>query len=162
MNHSDKTFYLVRHGIATHKKSYGTRKLTASILPESIPVIKRLAEALIDVPDSANFSSEIIRCRETSAIITEITKKQFIFDARLNEVFYARAKEIRERVRSFLNDMLILPQKNIIVCTHGVVISAIKNLTINDSFGLKDFNDYPLSGELMIIEGKDIKVKSFN
>ena len=158
-----KTFYLVRHGIATHgKRGYGKRKLIAPILPEAIPVIERLAQALVSVPNSANFSSEIIRCRETSAIINRITGKSFIFDSRLNEAAHPTVQEIRERVGRVLNDMMTLPQGNIIICTHGIVIAALKNLITQGKFVTKHQTDYPLSGELMIIENSKVKIISFN
>lgn len=162
MNQS-KTFYLVRHGLATHsKRGYGMRKLTTALLPEGRPAIQRLAEALMGVEDSINISSEIIRCRETSAIITEITGKGFIFDKRLNEDYHETIGQIRDRVVSFMNEVNAYPQKNIIVCTHGVIIAAIKNLLLTGTFVTSQLADHPLTGELMIIDDRNIKSISFN
>ena len=158
-----KTIYLVRHGLATHsKRGYGKRKLTAPILPEGEAAIRRLAESLISVPDNFNISSEIIRCRQTSAIISEITGKQFTFDARLNEGNRETIMQIRQRALSFIQDVEKVPQKNIIICTHGVIIAAIKNLIITNKFVTRMMTDYPLPGELMIIDGNNVKMTNFN
>ncbi len=158
-----KTYYLVRHGIATHSThGYGKRKLTAPILPEAIPMIRRLAESLKAVGESINISSEIIRCRETSAIITEITGKKFTYDKRLNEDYHEMVGDIRDRVKAFLDVVIQAPQKNVIVCTHGIVISAIKNLLTRNKFVTSDYLDYPPTGTLMIIEGKEVRTINFN
>ncbi len=159
---SSKTFYLIRHGIATHsKRGYGSKKFTAPILPEAIPSIMRLATFLKTVPTSANFSSEIIRCRETSAIITQITGKQFVFDARLNEENGEGVKLISTRVRSFLCEVIHRPEKDILICTHGVIIAAIKNILLTDKFPTTKFYDYCLPGELIILNKNSTSLLDF-
>ncbi len=164
MNQSPKIFYLVRHALATHSKyGYGRKKFTASILSEGMPAIQRLAVSLKDVHNSINVSSEIVRCKETSALISQITSKKFTFDKRLDENKNGETiGEIRKRVRDFLRDIYNLPQTNIIICTHGVIIAAIKNLLVYDKFVTKQLHDFPLTGELMIIEGKTVKTINFN
>lgn len=158
-----KTFYLVRHGLATHsKRGYGIHKLTTGLLPEGRPAIKRLAEALKDVKESVNISSEIIRCRETSTIISEIIGKNFTFDRRLNENYHETIGQIRARVVAFMDDLQKYPQNNVIICTHGVIIAAIKNLLVNGKFVTSQIADHPLTGELMVIDDKRIQVTSFN
>ena len=158
-----KTFYLVRHGLATHSKyGYGKRKLTAPMLPEGRVAINKLAVELKKVGESVNISSEIIRCRETSAIITEITGKIFTYDKRLNEDYHETIKEIRERVQSFLNMAITFPQQNIIICTHGAIIAAIKNLLIHNTFVTNQLHDFPQTGELVIIKDKTVKTINFN
>jgi len=158
-----KTFYIVRHGLATHSThGYGKRKLTAPILPEGRIAINKLAVELKNIGESANISSEIIRCRETSGIITEITGKKFTYDKRLNEDYHETVRDIRERVMSFLKDAMKFPQHNIIVCTHGIIIAAIKNLLINDKFVTSQHHDFPQTGTLLIIEGKTAKTINFN
>ena len=163
MNQS-KNLYLVRHALATHsKRGYGKRRFTASILPEGIPAIMKMAHVLKDIGNSVNISSEVIRCRETSAIISRISGKKFIFDKRLNEGGYKETgEEIRERVHHFLNDMSHFSQTNMIICTHGKIIAAIKNLILNGTFLTKDLYDYPLTGKLIIIKGKTVKTINFN
>jgi len=163
MNQSHKTFYLFRHGLATHSKyGYGRKILTVSILPEGIPAIKRLADALKDIPNSIQKSSEFVRCRETSSIITQATGKIFEGDARLNEKYHEKIYEVRMRVRDFLNEVMSLPQQNIIICTHGVIISAIKNLLVHNKFVTKHLHNFPQTGELMIVEEKRVKIINFN
>lgn len=160
---NSKTFYLVRHGIATYsKRGYGKRKLTAPILPEAIPLIKKLAHHLHSIPESHNVSSEIIRCRQTSQIITQITGKTFIFDKRLNEDYHETVAEVRVRVESFLKEMELISQHHIIICTHGAIIAAIKNLLIHKKFVTRMLLDYPQPGELLIIEGMNVRTINFN
>lgn len=162
MNQS-KTLYLVRHGLSTHsKRGYGKRKLTTPLLPEGRPAIYRLAETLKDIRDSFQVSSEIIRCRETSAIITEVTNKKFVFDSRLNEDYHETIGQVRSRVESFLDDIDTHPQSSAIICTHGVIIAAIKNLLLHGKFVTGQETDHPLTGELWMIKGKSLVVKSFN
>lgn len=163
MNQSHKTFYLFRHGLATHSKyGYGRKILTVSILPEGIPAIKRLAEALKYIPNSIQKSSEFVRCKETGTIITQATGKVFESDERLNEKYHEKIYDVRVRVIDFLDEVIHLPQQNIIVCTHGVIISAIKNLLIHNKFVTKHLHDFPQTGELMIIEEKGVKIINFN
>jgi len=158
-----KTLYLVRHGIATHSAhGYGKRKLTAPLLPEAEPVIQRLARSLIGVTNSCNVSSEIIRCRQTSAIITKETGKQFIYDSRLNEDYHETVGAIKARVTSFLNDIDKVSEDTIIICTHGIIIAAIKNLVINNSFVTSQRLDYPQPGELLIIKRGAVEEINFN
>ena len=163
MNQSHKTFYLFRHGLATHSKyGYGRKILTVSILPEGIPAIKRLADELKTVPSSIQRSSEFIRCKETGTIITQATGKIFEGDARLNEKYHEKIHDVRMRIMDFLNEVMHLPQQNIIICTHGVIISAIKNLLLHKKFVTKHLHDYPQTGELMIVEKKRVRTINFN
>ena len=158
-----KTFYLVRHGIATHSThGYGKRKLIAPILPEAVPIIKRLATSLKDIKNSCNVSSEIIRCRETSALISNSTGKQFSYDKRLNEEYHETIGEIRTRIQNFLNDMEKRPETNIIICTHGAIIAGIKHLLLEGKFMTKHLVDYPQTGTVLIIEGKSTRIENFN
>lgn len=164
MNQSPKIFYLVRHALATHSRhGYGKRRFTAPILLVGIPAIQKLASLLKNVEESVNISSEIIRCRETSAIITQVSGKKFLFDSRLNEGGYTETvKEIEKRVKSFINDIVLLPQRNIIICTHGKIIAAIKHLVLDGAYLAKDTYDYSQTGELMIIKGKAMRTINFN
>jgi broad specificity phosphatase PhoE len=158
-----KIYYLFRHGLATHcKYGYGKKIVTAHILPEGIPAVQRIGNFLSPIQDSAQYSSEFIRCRETSAIITEQSKKEFIFDARLNEKHHETIGDIRTRVSSFLKYINTKPQSNIIICTHGTIIAAIKNLLIENTFVTRQLHDFPKTGEVVIIEKGKVKIISFN
>ena len=163
MNHSPKIFYLVRHGLATHSlHGYGRRKLTAPILPESIPSIQKIAQYLKTVKNSFQVSSEIIRCRHTSAIISQETGKVFTIDKRLNEEYHETIGEIRARVQNVLKDIEKKPEAHIIICTHGAIIAGIKNILINNAFVTKDMTDYSAPGTIIIIEGKKCQILNFN
>ena len=158
-----KTFYLIRHGIATYSThGYGKRKLTAPILPEAVPIISKLATSLKDIKNSLNISSEIIRCRETSALISTTTGKQFSYDKRLNEEYHETIGEIRTRIQDFLNDMKKRPETNIIICTHGAIIAGLKNLLINGKFVTKHLVDYPPTGTVLIIKDRTVQIENFN
>jgi broad specificity phosphatase PhoE len=159
----NKTIYLFRHGLATHsKRGYGKGIVSAHILPEGIPPIQKIGTHLKNISNCLYFSSEFIRCRETNAIVTQLTGKSFDYDSRLNEKYKETIGDVRKRVSEFLKDVSFLPQTNIILCTHGVIIAAIKNLLFSSKFVTKHLVDYPLTGELMIIEEKSFKTINFN
>lgn len=159
----NKTLYLFRHGLATHsKRGYGKGIVTARILPEGIPAVKKIGIAIKDVPHSINFSSEFMRCRETNAIVSQISGKVFVYDSRLNEKHKETIGDVRIRVSDFLKDLVHFPEQNIIICTHGVIIAAIKNLLLHKKFVTKDLIDYPLTGELMVIEGNTVRIVNYN
>lgn len=159
----NKILYLFRHGLATHsRRGYGKEIVTARILPEGTPPIKKIGEKLKKMQNCRYFSSEVSRCRETSEIISEITGNTFMYDRRLNEKYKETIGEVRTRVSHFLSDVSRYPQQNIIICTHGVILAAIKNLLLNGSFVTKHLTDFPMTGELMIISGKEKKILDFN
>ncbi|MEM7030344.1 MAG: histidine phosphatase family protein, partial [Chloroflexota bacterium] len=64
------TYYIFRHGLATHSKTgYGDDILTAEVLPEAIPKVKRLGQYLKDFEADYHVRSELIRCRQTADIV---------------------------------------------------------------------------------------------
>jgi broad specificity phosphatase PhoE len=149
--------------LATHSKyGYGRKILSVSILPEGIPAIKRIADELKNVPNSLQRTSEFVRCKETCSIITQVTGKTFEGDLRLNEKYHEKIYDVRMRVMDFLDEIMHLPQQNIIICTHGAIISAIKNLLLHKKFVTKHLHDFPPTGTLMIIKEGDIEIKNFN
>ncbi len=164
MNQYNKTFYIFRHALATHSKhGYGKGRFTTGILPEGVPATERMATHLKKVGESANISSEVIRCRETSEIIARIAGKEFTFDKRLNESGFTETIDgVRERAQDFLNDVCHFPQSDILICSHGKIVAALKNLLIHDKFVTKDLYDYPLTGELLVIKDGKIKTLNFN
>ena len=158
-----KTFYLFRHGLATHSHfGYGDKIVTAEILPVGIPPIERMATFLKDIPSDYNVSSEFLRCQQTTKIISDITKKQFVRDPRLNEYYNESFGEFRTRVKSFLQEIEAKPYKDIIICTHAAVIAALKNLITNNSFYIFQQFTYPKTGVLMIIKNNNIEKMDFN
>jgi broad specificity phosphatase PhoE len=128
------TFYLFRHGLTQAVKdgqNYGESVKTAEILEEGKPAIERMAGYLKNVEDSANYCSDYLRCRQTVAIIEEITKKKFKIDPRLGEFSSETGEErssLVERLNSFYREVSELPVKNVVVCTHAEVIMSLVSL----------------------------------
>lgn len=157
------TWYLFRHALATHSTNgYGEQILTAKILPEAIPPIKKMAAYLTHIPDSFNLSSELTRCVQTAQIITKITGKKFITDPRLNEYYQNTFAEFKDRVIDFLQSLNQNNSAQILICTHGAVIAAIKHLLLSGNFFQSQLNDYPECGQLLIIKNKKTKLLDFN
>src|SRR5579859_1331077 len=101
-----KTYYIFRHARALHLgETYGDRILTAEILPEAKPPIERLAQFLKTRPVEECYSSEILRCVQTSRIASKVLKKKFLPDARLNEFYVEQFPEFRDRVKRFWDEM---------------------------------------------------------
>lgn len=159
----NKTWYIFRHALATYSTiGYGAQILTASILPEAIVPIKKMAAFLNTVQPSANFTSEILRCRQTAKIITGITEKPFTHDARLNEYYEEQFDQLSHRVTQFIKEISEHKEVNILVCTHGAVLAGIKHFLIDRTFKKTDLYDYPACGELAIIKNKNLLLKNFN
>jgi broad specificity phosphatase PhoE len=162
MTPNEKQWYIFRHGLATHSKNgYGDRILTAEVLPEGIPAVRRLGEHMKNLPYDYGVRSEFLRCEQTAAIVTEITGRTFVTDARLNEQYQESFEQVRERVRSFVEEMSQTPYQYIWVCTHGIVISALKNFLTIGEFSQENALQYTQPGELMVINGTDARVTAF-
>lgn len=160
---NNKTLYLFRHALATKSLfGYGDKILTAEILPEGKPPIERMADFLKTVPSDFNVCSEITRCQQTAGIVTEKTGKQFTLDKRLNEYYKESFGQLRDRVKDFLRDIEATKHKDILICTHGAVVTAIKNLILKNKFTMFQLYDYPKTGVLLIINGKHIEELDFN
>lgn len=165
-----KTYYIFRHALATYSKDgYGDEILTASILPKETEPIKKMAKYLTSVKESINFSSEVKRAKQTAKIITKITGKKFIFDPRLNEYDTSSKQFLEEsfesfyqRIHQFVKDAQKLETENILICSHGAIITGIKNILIKGDFTKDDLFDFPLCGELLIINGKSLRSINFN
>src|SRR5215213_4420037 len=100
------TIYIIRHGMAVHpSEGYGSRVLTAELLPEGIPPIQRLARYLTLMPSDYQACSEVLRCRQTAAIITEATGKPFVVDPRLREYHQESFADFSERVKNFADEI---------------------------------------------------------
>lgn len=157
------TIYLLRHGLATHSTTgYGDQLITASILPESIPVIKKTAEYLLDKQTDLNYSSEFLRCRQTVEIISMITGKQFLFDKRLNEYNAESFEQFKIRLQSFLEDIKQKQVESLLICTHGAVIAGIKHLMINKKLNEENLLDFPIPGVLTVLNQGTIQEINFN
>ncbi len=158
-----RNFYLFRHGLATHSlDGYGDKIITAAILPEAILPIQRMGTYLCDIPSDFNVSSEFLRCRQTTQIVSDITKKQFLFDSRLNEYYNESFDEFSTRVKSFLQEIEQKNYQDILVCTHGAVIAALKRLILANHLEVSQLNDFPKTGMLLCIKNKNIEEIDFN
>lgn len=160
-----KTWYLFRHALSTYSKhGYGDEVLSAQILPSETKPIEQMAQYFLKVPNSINFSSEIIRCIQTAQIISKPTGKQFATDKRLNEYHGESFEEFTIRVTSWLDGIEAsqTASENILVCTHGAVIAALKHIILKGTFSEDNALDYPECGELWIIRDKKVESIDFN
>lgn len=158
-----KKYYLFRHALATKKVSgYGDKIITAKIIPASIPPIEKMAQYLKGVPSDLNVSSEFIRCKETSAIVEKITGKIFVYDKLLTEYYKETFDQFVKRVEKFLNRINMTQCQNVVICTHGAVIAAIKNIILTGSLREDKLLDYPQCGVLLIIKDKNFGQMDFN
>lgn len=160
---NNKQWYIFRHGLATHSKNgYGDKILTAEVLPEGIPPVRRLGEYMKHLPFDYGVRSELIRCQQTAGIVSEITGRAFVADSRINEQYQETFEQVRARVQDFVNEMSHTPDYHIWICTHGVIIAALKSLLLRGEFLPKDANDYVEPGQLLIIQGQDAEVIRFD
>lgn len=142
----DKTFYIFRHGETFASKGgvgYGDKVFTAPILEEGIPTLERMGEYLKDKETDYNVSSVIERCKQTSGIISRITKKQFVFDKRLNEPFMESFENIKKRLSSLLGEIEEKNYKSILICTHGAIIGALLGFFTAQEFAEENLFSFP-------------------
>jgi broad specificity phosphatase PhoE len=157
-----KHWYIFRHGLATlSKNGYGDKILTAEVLPEGIPPVQRIGQYLTLMPYDYGARSEFLRCQQTAAIVSEITGRSFAADKRLNEQYQESFEAVRDRVRAFVEEMNAFAHTHIWVCTHGVVIAALKHLITRGDFARSDENDYIQPGEVLLIRDGEPEVVKF-
>lgn len=162
-----KTYYLFRHGItywSKHKIPYGNNEDTAEILLEAKPVIERLGEYLKDqniTPDRA-LSSKYLRVLQTTAIVSEVAGIKFEIDTRLNEMRDENFETLTERIGGFIKWAEESEYNTFVLCTHGACLAALKHLLTMGEFHPGSLYDYPSSGVLQIIQGKEFKEIDFN
>ncbi|MBK8025305.1 MAG: histidine phosphatase family protein [Chloroflexi bacterium] len=160
---NQKQWYIFRHGLATHSKTgYGDQIYTAQVLPEGIPPIQRLGQYMTMIPYDTGVRSEFLRCQQTAGIVSEATGRAFTTDARLNEAVSEPFESVRERVRHFVDDMKASEHRHIWVCTHGIIIAALKNLILHGEFTRRDELDYVLPGQLLILRDGAAEVVRFD
>ncbi|MBL8133047.1 MAG: histidine phosphatase family protein [Anaerolineae bacterium] len=160
---NEKQWYIFRHGLATHSKTgYGDRIYSAEVLPEGIPPIQRLGQYMTLLPYDYGARSEFLRCQQTAGIVTEATGRSFTPDARLNEHVSEPFEAVRDRVQRFVDEMNGSPYQHIWVCTHGMIIAALKNLILHGSFTRRDELDYTQPGQLLILRGGAAEVVRFD
>lgn len=157
-------FYIFRHGLATKSKSgYGAHIVTATLLPEAIPPVKKIGEYLKDIPTDYNVSSRFIRCQETAEIVSKISCKQFVLDKRLNEYYEESFEDLVTRISNFLRDIEKKGYRNVAICTHVAVITVLLKLLKAEPVEKKDiYSNYPLPGTLLIIKDNNVSEINFN
>ena len=158
------TIYIIRHGMAVRpNEGYGSRVLTAELLPEGIPPIERLARYMALVPSDYQACSEVLRCRQTAVIVSNATGKAFVIDPRLREYHQETFDDFAARTKDFADELQQSGYQNITLCTHGAVIAALKHYLIDDSFSKRDETDYTQTGQLLVIhDDKSTEVLDFN
>lgn len=160
-------YYIFRHGETLYSKnniSYPTDSFAIEILPESIPTLEKMARYLKNISSDYNVSSEYVRCQQSVKIISEISGLEFKKDSRLNELGDNNENftNFTERLVSFISDIDKKHYKNVVICTHGAVISAAKRILSGTSFERGDLSDYPRPGVILCIENGKIEEIDFN
>lgn len=158
-------FYIFRHGEtfeSKHDIPYADNIEKAEILPERIPIVKKLANYIKSKEIDAYYSSTYLRCKQTSTIISEITEKDFVYDENLGE--FRRERETIEifisRVKSFFDKLKLKDYQSIAICTHGYVVAALRELITQGYVQEERLNDYPRTG--VIVQAEDGKINSID
>lgn len=170
-----KIFYIFRHGETFVTKrgktgyglgtfAYGFQVFSAPILAEGKPALYKMGLFMKDKKTDANFSSPLLRCKQTSDIVTEMSGKVFVPDKRLREFFLEGFGSLVSRLQSLLKEIDEKEYESVAICTHAGVIAALIAMLTGDDRVPSHFDllHYPMPGVLTIIEGKNIKEINFN
>lgn len=150
-------YYIFRHGETKYSKyslPYPSDSRTIEVLPEGIPAIRKIGEYLKEIESDYNVVSEFERCQTTIEIVSEISGKNFEKEARLNEFERESFSDFKKRVKNFIDEMERKKYKSVVICTHGAVVAALKNLLLTDSLRIINLPFYPKTGVILCIEGK--------
>lgn len=150
---TDQTFYLFRHGLATHSLTgYGDQILTASLLPEAYPTVHRLGAFLAQFTLDQCLSSPIPRCQQTTAVVTKHIGKPFMTDERLTEYWPEVFAPFHARLTDLVSELQRDQARHIAICTHGSVIAGLQHLLRGEPFTETEINDFPEPAGLLIIK----------
>jgi len=162
-------YFIFRHAITYFNKNripYGGKVETAEILPEGIPIIKKIGVYLAKKDIDAYFSSPYKRCVQTTQIIENIIDKKFVLDERIAEEMINRKKEtfeeMVERLSNFVDFTKTKKFKTVAICSHGWPIAALVALITKGEVKLEDLDNYPKPGFLIEINNKVAKYSDFN
>lgn len=148
-----QTFYLFRHGLATHSTSgYGDRALTAELLDEGKTAVHQLGAYLQHFPVELALTSPVPRCLQTAAIVTEHTHWQFQVEPQATEYYPEIFGPFHQRLTAFAAHLTQLPHQHIAICTHGGVIAGLRHLITDASFIESQILDYPSPAGLVIVD----------
>lgn len=159
------SYYIFRHGETFSTRDgipYGDRQFEAEILPQGVPAIKRLAEHLKATHFDYYYTSELLRCLQTSQVVASALGVEFEKNKLLNEMLEPTFEEFRERVQNFINETEGREHKTYLLCTHGAVISALKHLLVFGKYEKENLLDYPIPGTLMVINSSGSEIVDFN
>lgn len=162
-------YYLLRHAesyFSKHHIPYGDQIETAEILPEGIPITKKIGAYLVKQDIEAYFASPYKRCVQTARIIEKIVNKKFTLDKRIEEEKINRKKEtfeeMVERLENFLDYTKSKKFESVAICSHGWPIAALFALITKGQVKLEDLDKYPKPGLLIEIKNKSVKYHDFN
>lgn len=158
------TYYIVRHGHTFYTKNkleYGDKVLVARLAKSTYPQIKKIGNYFKNIKTEANFSSKILRARQTTKIINRESGKDFVYDSRLNEMYNESVDDLKNRVVDFLDEINKKNYNAVIIITHGAVIAALKHLLLENSFDESKLYDYPNPETVCIINGKNFEIIDF-
>ncbi len=157
------TLHIFRHGLATlNPAGYGDTILSASVLPEGYPAVVQVAQHLKTQPCDIAFRSEVRRCQQTAAKVTEITGRGFVPDHRLNEYYMESFDDFTERVQGFWKWLSAQNYQTVWICTHGAVIACLKNTIVQGFFDEENLMNFPPTGMVWTISGKTVTAQDFN
>lgn len=157
--------YLFRHGetFATRdSREYGDQVLTAPILDSGKPAIVKIGQYLADKNIDVFISSEILRCQQTSEIVSREINKQFTTDPRLNEYYNETFGQMRGRIIKFIDSLDQYKGKTVLVCTHGACLSALKHLLLFGKYELQNLMDFPKPGVIWEVVDSGLHEVNFN
>ena len=165
-----KTYYIFRHG-QTYATKAGTDYIddpNPGILAEGIPTIKKLGEYLKGKPTHKNFTSEYLRCKMTSQLVSEITHQKFITDPLLNEWVTPPLEpaetfeSLHARLTKFVSKLKNSTHNSFAICTHGALITGLKMLLLNQNFTRHGAYFCPDPGVLTVIKNREVGEINFN
>lgn len=158
-------YYIFRHGetFSTRDKvPYGDKQFEAQLLPEYHEPIKRIGKYLRYTHSDYNFTSELLRCIQTSQIVSQETGKEFIKEPLLNEYTENTFEDFKKRMVALVEKLESRSGASYLICTHGAVISALKHLIIYNDYSLDNLMDFPRPGTLMLINNAGSEILDFN
>lgn len=178
------TIYLVRHATYTEKHGVLPGRLPVELSPKGIEEAKKLKQYFMDKNITKIYSSEVLRCKQTSEIISD-NEIAIEYDKRLLEGLSAyqgfwdpyawdkfwgyrhilggeSKEEVGERMLDFFNNTEFKQGNNYIICSHGDPIYFLYEKVSNvaplqeNEVGNKpqDPPDYPQKGSIKIIKRK--------
>lgn len=164
------TYYIFRHAIARlPRQHYDSEVLSAPILPQGIYSAEKIGKFLQKRHADFYVTSEVLRCRQTAEIVSNVIGKKFSLDKNLNEFhpynpwLNESFTHFRRRIETFLHRMEKSKYKSVVICSHSSVIVAIIRYLKGESFNKPDLvTNYPLPGVLLIIDSGKVEEINFN